>query len=62
MRFHMVDAVELNAADSASKLNATRGFLTDLRDLGRARAARWLGEHQPQVGRRGTVDLAAVFA
>jgi NTE family protein len=62
MRFHMVDAVELNAADSASKLNATRGFLTDLRDLGRARAARWLGEHRPQVGRRGTVDLAAVFA
>ena len=40
LRFHMVEAEELAEAGSASKMNATRSFLTDLRDMGRARAGR----------------------
>ena len=32
------------------------------RDLGRARAARWIRMHRADVGRRETVDVAGGFA
>lgn len=61
LRFHLIEAEELLAAGKASKLNATRAFLHTLRDLGRARAARWVTEGLPRVGREASVDLEALF-
>jgi NTE family protein len=62
LRFHLLEAEELAEAGKGSKLNATRAFLHELRDLGRARAARWIRMHRADVGRRETVDVAGVFA
>ncbi|MBS0372733.1 MAG: patatin-like phospholipase family protein [Proteobacteria bacterium] len=62
LRFHMVEAEELVDAGTASKLNATRAFLTELRDLGRARAARWIRTHRQDVGVRPSINLADLFA
>ena len=62
LRFHLLEAEELADAGKGSKLNATRAFLHELRDLGRARAARWIRQHRADVGQRETVDLAEVFA
>ena len=62
LRFHLVDAKELATAGKGSKLNATRAFLHELRDLGRARGETWVREHRSSVGKRSTVDLAALFA
>ncbi|WP_374245642.1 patatin-like phospholipase family protein [Zoogloea sp.] len=61
LRFHLIEAKELLEAGRGSKLNAARAFLHELRDLGRARAAEWVRTRRGDVGRRGTVDLAAVF-
>ncbi len=41
-----------------SKLNADWEFLTHMRDIGRARAERWLGDHFGQIGNETTVDFA----
>jgi len=41
-----------------SKLNADWEFLTHLRDVGRARAERWLEENFDRVGKETTVDFA----
>lgn len=62
MRFHMIEAKELAHAGKGSKFNAARAFLHELRDLGRARTARWLRWQHLHVGKRHTVDLAKVFA
>ncbi|MDD3325701.1 MAG: patatin-like phospholipase family protein [Zoogloea sp.] len=62
LRFHLLEAEELADAGKGSKLNATRAFLHELRDLGRARAARWIRTHRADVGRRETLDVAEVFA
>ncbi|AYH43369.1 patatin-like phospholipase family protein [Azoarcus sp. DN11] len=62
LRFHMIEAQELADTGNGSKLNAARAFLHELRDLGRARAARWIRTKRPQVGKQGTVNLGDVFA
>lgn len=61
LRFHLIEAEELAQAGTASKLNATRSFLHMLRDLGRARAARWIHTDQASVGLRESVDVDALF-
>ena len=43
--------------DVASKFDLGWGFLTDLRDRGRARAQAWLARHFDDLGERTTVDL-----
>ncbi|CAM5317425.1 patatin [Thauera sp. 28] len=60
-RFHLIDAVELGDAGTASKLNAASGFLMQLRDLGRARAEAWLQAHGADIGRRETAAVDALF-
>jgi NTE family protein len=42
-------------------LNTDLGFFNTLFDTGRAAAERWLGEHFDALGKRSTVDLAAMF-
>ena len=53
---------DLGALSSETKLIAHLPFLERLRDLGRARAQRWLAEHGAKVGHACSVDLAARFA
>ena len=60
-RFHLIEARELAAAGSASKLNAASGFLTELHTLGRSRADEWLRKQYRHVGRKETVDVARLF-
>ncbi|MFT3956446.1 MAG: patatin-like phospholipase family protein [Piscinibacter sp.] len=63
LRTHLIDAHDdLGALSAESRLIAHLPFLERLRDLGRARAQRWLGEHGARVGRSASVDLAACFA
>jgi NTE family protein len=45
----------------ASKLNANWSFLCDLRDRGRAVAARWLKTNFDHLGHHSTVDLQSEF-
>lgn len=61
LRFHLIEAKELGDAGKASKLNAATAFLTRLRELGRARAGRWLHRRRREIGRRATIDLERLF-
>jgi NTE family protein len=45
----------------ASKLNTDWAFLCDLRERGRAAAARWLETHFDHLGHHSTVDLQSEF-
>jgi NTE family protein len=63
LRTHLIDAHDdLGTLSAESRLIAHLPFLERLRDLGRARAQRWLAEHGERIGRGATVDLAACFA
>lgn len=62
LRFHLIDARELGAIGSDSKLNASTRFLLHLRELGRARADEWLRRHRRDIGQRESVNLEALFA
>ncbi|MEZ5815376.1 MAG: patatin-like phospholipase family protein [Alphaproteobacteria bacterium] len=42
---------------ASSKFDTDWSFLTDLRDLGRAEAQKWLKAHYKDIGRRATVDI-----
>jgi len=44
-----------------TKISTDAGFLTGLRDIGRASAALWLRENHADVGKRSTVDLRSEF-
>jgi len=62
LRTHLIDAHEdLGALAPESRLIAHLPFLERLRDLGRARAQRWLAECGGAVGRRSSADLAQLF-
>ena len=45
----------------SSKLNCDWGFLTHLRDKGRAYASRWMNTNFDAIGQRSSVDLRAEF-
>lgn len=56
MRLHRIHADEdLLELQASSKLNAEWPYLCHLRDLGRARASRWLEKHWNDVGERSSV-------
>jgi NTE family protein len=52
---------EMSRLSVASKLNADRGFLAELRDTGRATAQAWLDMHFDTLGRESTVDIRATY-
>jgi len=61
-RIHIIEnQAALNPLGASSKVNAEWAFLTHLRDLGRETAQVWLARHFEDLGRRGTVDLRAMF-
>jgi NTE family protein len=62
VNFHLIEAQELMSELKAeTKLAANMRFFEMLRDQGRSRAKDWLLENRAQVGKRSTVDLAALF-
>lgn len=61
VRIHMVGDPGLAGLGASSKMNTEAGFLTHLRDMGRAAAARWAETSLPRVGKEATVDLRALF-
>ncbi len=58
MLIHAIEADDvMQGLDVTSKLNADLSFLTHLRDIGRARAERWLKGHFDQLGIESTIDV-----
>lgn len=61
-RLHMVDAGEVDHLyRTDTKLLAHAPFLEELRDQGRACAQAWLRSNVHSVGRRSSIDAAALF-
>ena len=57
IRLHLIsDPEQMLELGASSKLNAEWAFLTHLRDIGRACAAKWLDQHFEAVGEIATVD------
>jgi NTE family protein len=62
MRFHMIGGSELESlARSDSKLLPHTPFLQRLMAQGREHAQAWLRESAPELGRRSTIDVQALF-
>ncbi len=58
MRLHRIHADEdLLELKASSKLNAEWAYLCHLRDIGRARAGRWLEKHWNDLGERSSFEL-----
>jgi NTE family protein len=58
VRLHRIDSGgEMNAFGQFSKLNPEWGLLTQIRDIGRARAETWLARKAQHVGHRATFRL-----
>ncbi len=63
LNLHLIDAhTELGDLPGETRLIAHLPFLENLRDLGRARAERWLAAHAGDLGQRSSLDLAALHA
>jgi len=62
LRFHLIDATrDMRSLPYESKMTAHMPFLETLRDMGRARARRWLLAEDAAVGRRSSLNLATAF-
>jgi NTE family protein len=62
MLIHMIEADELMVEYGvASKLNPDWQFLCHLRDVGRARAERWIKATIGRLGVESTIDIAEEF-
>jgi NTE family protein len=62
MRIHAVRSdADMSALSVASKLNPDWDFLCHLRDVGRNRAAEWLGSNFDKLGVESSVDVAATY-
>jgi NTE family protein len=62
LNVHMIEAeAEMAELGASSKLDTDWRFLTELRDLGRAAAGRWLDEHFDKLGRESSIDVRARF-
>ena len=60
---HRIDGgTQLAGYSASSKLNSAWGFLTQLRDLGRACGKLFLDAHYDDIGVRGTLDLRQSFS
>lgn len=61
-RFHIIneDAL-LGELDASSRVRVNASFLNWLHDAGYARTQEWLKQHRTDLGRRGSVDISALF-
>lgn len=63
LHLHLIDAHDdLSELAGETRLIAHLPFFENLRNLGRARAQRWLDAHGSDVGRRSSIDLAELYA
>jgi len=62
MLIHAIaDEAAMASLSATSKMNAERGFLRHLHDVGRRAAEAWLTQHWDAIGQRSSVDLRAVY-
>ena len=62
MRIHAVRSdADMSALGVASKLNPDWDFLCRLRDVGRSRAAEWLGSNFDKIGIESSIDIEAAY-
>ena len=62
VRVHLIEAEDaMNKLGFSSKLMTDWGFLTHLRDLGRATAEEWLHRNFTRIGIESTIDIQAKF-
>jgi NTE family protein len=62
LNFHLINGDDLmNQLSPTSRLNTRLGFLTMLRDYGRAKTEEWLKESFGRLGTESTVNLAGLF-
>lgn len=62
LRFHMIEGDDLMVQlPHESRMNIHHTFLEMLRDQGRQRADRWLRDSRRHLGKRSSIDLAALF-
>lgn len=61
IKIHILNETALTPLGASSKLNAEWGFLTHLRDIGRASAEKWLERVWPDIGTRSSVDLREYY-
>ena len=62
LRVHLLDGgASLAAFSAASKTNTQLSFLTELHELGRDAANRWLAEHGAALGHRSSFDPAGLL-
>ena len=60
-RLHSIEADTLGDLPYESKLAANLAFFERLRDMGRARAKRWVQANHAEVGRNSSLNLEAAF-
>lgn len=62
MRMHMIgDPDGLKALGASSKLNAERGFIQHLKEMGKVSADRWLSNHFDDLGKKSTLNITETF-
>jgi NTE family protein len=62
LNIHFIESeTEIAPLGASSKLNTDWGFLTELRDRGRATAKEWLARHFDKIGKESTIDIRARF-
>jgi NTE family protein len=62
LNIHFIESeTEIAPLGASSKLNTDWGFLTELRDRGRATAKDWLSRHFDKIGRESSLDIRARF-
>ena len=62
IHLHRIEAEErMGHLGVSSKLNADWGFLSDLRDTGRAAADHWLARHEKDLGQRSSFETGPLF-
>ena len=62
MLIHGISAeTEMTGLSVASKLSTDWAFLTELKEVGRATAEAWIGDHFDALGLRSTIDIEVTY-
>lgn len=62
VHMHRISADELSPLQASSKVNAEWAFLSELKEIGRQAAAKWVDENYDAIGKRSTLDLRSEFS
>jgi len=61
VHIHRITTDDLKPLQASSKLNAEWAFLTELKEIGRSTAQRWVEKNFSRIGTQSTVDLRREF-